>query len=89
MTELCNPEPDLLNDVLGLALRPVLSIKSSLAGPDVGVLGLDPAGALKDLPEAVKGEVDGDANVGGDEVRHCPVSASEHSKAVEEDDTEV
>lgn len=67
---LCDPEPDLLEDVSGNQLRPVavLGIEGCLSGGDVCVDGLDPGRTLEDLPEEVEAEEDGDTEVGGEEI---------------------
>lgn len=87
----CNPEPDLLDPIPGVVLRPHLRIKRSLPGPDIRLMGLDELGPLEDLPEKVEAQVDGDADVRGDEVLHAPVRAAilvvrEDREAVEDDD---
>ena len=60
-----NPEPDALDDVLGLLDGPVLGVDSRLAGEDVGFFGLDEARSLENLPEQEESQVDGDADVAG------------------------
>lgn len=86
MHRLCNPVPDLLDEVLGHLLGPNLGVEGGLAGPDVCVLGLDECGTLEDLPEGIEGKVDGDADISGDEVLDGPVSGCEDIEAVEDDD---
>lgn len=63
ITLLGNPEPHPLDEVPWLILRPDLSIERSLAGPDVGLAGLDERRTLDDLPANVEQEVDGDDDV--------------------------
>jgi len=41
VTNLCNPEPDLLEEVSWDLLRPDLGVEGSLAGPDVSLVSLD------------------------------------------------
>jgi hypothetical protein len=83
---LCNPEPDLLKEVSGNLLWPNLSIHGCLSRPDVGLGGLDKGFALKDLPEEVEDNVDGDTDVSGDEVIDAPLALGEDCKSVEEQD---
>jgi hypothetical protein len=64
-TKLRNPEPDSLENVSWMLLRPmsVLGIQRRLTGRDVGVGGVDPVCSLEDLPEEVEDEEDWYANV--------------------------
>ena len=83
---LSNPEPDPLEDIPRLPLRPeqVRSIHGSFAGVDIGLHGPDEFRSLEDLPEGVEDEVDRDADIRGDEVVNGP--GAEDVEAVEEDD---
>ena len=71
-----------------MQLRPlaILGIEGGLAGEDVGLGGIDPLGALEDLPEGVEAEVDDDADVVGEEAGDVPVAVDEDVEAVEDDD---
>jgi hypothetical protein len=60
---LCNPEPNPLNHVPWLDLRPDLRIECSLARPDVSLGCLDEVRAFEDPPEQIEGEVDWDGDV--------------------------
>jgi len=86
-----NPEPNSLEDVSGVLLRPVeiLGIQSCLAGCDIRVGCMDEVSPLEDLPEEVEEEKDWDANVGSKEVSDIPilvVLANKDIEAVEEND---
>jgi hypothetical protein len=59
----CNPKPDLLEEVSRILLRPDLSIKRRLAGPEIRLRRLDELGLLVKLPEQEEAEVDRDDDV--------------------------
>lgn len=80
-----DPEPHLFEEVLGDLLGPYLGIHGSLAGPNVGLFGLDKGRALEQLPEKVQGDDDGDANVVCDEVLDGPVARCEDGETIEDD----
>lgn len=67
---LCNPEPDLLEEVSWFQLWPlsILSIKCCLTSVDIGISWGDPLRALKDLPEAEKQEEDWNSDIRGEEI---------------------
>ena len=54
------PEPEFLEKILWNLLGPVgiFGIENVLASLDVGIGGVDPFGALDDLPENEEGKVD-------------------------------
>ncbi|EZF74120.1 hypothetical protein H105_04130, partial [Trichophyton soudanense CBS 452.61] len=81
---LCDPEPYLLEDVSGDLLWPLDGVHGGLSGEDIRFGGRDPAGALENLPEDEEGEVEGDADVGGEE--GLEAEGLEGVEAVEEDD---
>ena len=68
------PKPEALDPVARLKVRPVriLGVQLGLARVQVGLLRLDPARALDDLPDKVQAEEDGDADVRREEAC-CPV----------------
>lgn len=66
-----NPEPNPLKPILRHNLRPLLSVKRGLAGPNVSLGGFDELGALEELPENEKADVDGDDDVPGPRSQQC------------------
>lgn len=81
-----NPSPDLAEYSRRDSFRPDLRIQRRLATPNVRLRGLDKRRAFEDAPEHVEGNVDGDSDVGGNEVADGPVAAREDGESVEEDD---
>jgi len=69
-SHLRKPEPEPLENVPGDLLRPlsILGIQSGLARRDIRISWIVPRSPLKDLPEPVQREEDGDADVGREEV---------------------
>jgi hypothetical protein len=63
LLRLCNPKPDLLDEVSRDLFRPDLSIQSRLASPEIGFRGLDELGLLVKLPEEEEAEIDWDDDV--------------------------
>ena len=65
-----NPEPYSLENVSWDQLRPlaVLCIQSRLARVDVCIIGRDPVGSLKYLPEGIEPKEDWYSNIGSKEV---------------------
>ena len=84
--QLRNPEPDPLENVPRVLVWPVQIrfIQRGFPGLDIGFGGIDPSCALKNLPKGIQDEVDGDANVCGDEVVGSP--RHERIESVEQDD---
>ena len=88
---LAQPEPELLKCVPGNLLRPDLSVKSSLTGPDVGLGRVDELAALEYLPKSVQENEDGNTDVGSEEGGKLvgtpsTLGLSEDLEAVEDDD---
>lgn len=82
---LCNPKPDLFHYVSRMPLGPVRvrCVQCGLAGEQVHLGRLVPPGALEDFPKCVEHEINGNADVGGDEVIAGPWL--EDVEAVEDD----
>jgi len=83
---LSNPEPNPLNDVSRLPLRPyeIRSIHRSFPGLDIRVRRVHPLRSLEYLPEGVQDEIDRNADIGSDEVVDSP--RAEDIKAVKDND---
>lgn len=63
LLRLCNPKPDLLDEVSRDLFRPDLSIQSRLASPEIGFRSLDELGFLVKLPEEEEAQIDRDDDV--------------------------
>lgn len=81
---LCYPEPDPLDHISGITLGPHDGIKSSLATVQVSLRRVPPLRPLEDLPEEEQPEVDGNADIVGDEGIDVK-AASNGVEAIEED----
>jgi len=69
-----------------MLLRPNLCIKSSLSTPDVRLRRINKVRPLKDTPEPVQGEENGDTDVGSEEIGGVEGSLREHLPSIEEND---
>lgn len=86
---LTQPEPNLLKHIPGNLFWPDLSIKRSLAAPNIRRSRIDELRTLEDLPKSVEENEDSHTNVRREEVRdlRCsPRMYREHLEAVEDDD---
>lgn len=88
----CNPEPDPFDPIPRDSRWPlqIRRIQRCLAGMDIRLVRPDEFRPLKDLPERVEGEVDGDAHVSGDEPMDVertegvePVEQGDHAEEAE------
>ena len=85
MTTLCNPEPHSLDPVTRNTVWPDNGVKRSLSSVQISLGRRDKAGALEYSPEEVQAEIDGYADVVGDESLVVPTSGN-RVEAIEEDD---
>lgn len=86
MEILRNPEPYPFQQIPRFSVGPmsVRSVKGGFAGVEVRFGRVDPFGALEDFPKCVKREIDGDADISGDEIVNHP--RLEDVEAIEQDD---
>lgn len=73
-TFLRNPKPNLLGEIPRFSVGPmrVGGVQGGFARVQVRFGWVDPLGPLEDFPEGKEEEIDGDADVGGDEVVDDP-----------------
>ena len=83
-----NPVPDLLPNVFRPLVFPDLlqDINLSLFCEDIALISEQPSSAPNDLPANEQYHMDGNPNIGRDEVVHIPIPRKKDSKPIENGD---